>query len=64
VLRCSCGGARRLLAVITLPEVILAILRCLGLAKSIPARGPPDPVSPSTGPVAHADQLEVRLVLE
>jgi hypothetical protein len=65
VLRCPCGGARRLLAVITVPEVILAILRCLGLSESMQARGPPDP-PPSTGPVADpaSEPLEVRLVLE
>jgi hypothetical protein len=65
VLCCPCGGSRRLLTVITDRNVIVAILRCLGLAESESARGPPAPLPP-THPVAHAtpDPLEVRLVLD
>jgi len=41
VLRCSCGGARRMIAVITRPDVVRAILHCLDLAPLPAARGPP-----------------------
>jgi len=45
VLRCRCGGRRRILAAITQAEVIVAILAALGLPTEAPvvypARGPP-----------------------
>jgi hypothetical protein len=64
VLRCPCGGSRRLLSVITTPDVILAILRCLGLTACVPARGPPVPASPSTDPQPDPHEHQVRLVLD
>jgi len=45
VLRCACGGRRKILAAITQAEVIVAILAALGLPTEAPvvhpARGPP-----------------------
>jgi len=45
VLRCGCGGRRKILAAITQTEVIVAILAALGLPTEAPvvhpARGPP-----------------------
>lgn len=51
VLRCRCGGRRRILAAITQAEVIVAILAALGLPTEAPvvyhavewARGPSGP---------------------
>jgi hypothetical protein len=47
VLECECGGRRRLIALITHPPVVRAILECLGLPTAPPnpcaARAPPDP---------------------
>ena len=65
VLRCPCGGSRRLIAAITATDTIARILRCLGLAASASARGPPNP-SPATDRVAEStpDPLAVRLVLD
>jgi hypothetical protein len=63
VLRCPCGGPRRLIAVITTPEVIFSILRCLGLVDSVPARGPPGSASGSPD-LQPTPASEVRLVLE
>jgi len=45
VLRCGCGGRRKIIAAITQAEVIVAILAALGLPTEAPvvhpARGPP-----------------------
>jgi hypothetical protein len=50
-LHCPCGAPCRMLAVLTRPEAILAILRGLGPSESVPARGSPPPGSLSTFPI-------------
>jgi len=64
VLQCPCGGSRRLISSITEAGAIARILRCLGLAETSRARGPPDraPIVAPTEPPP--DSSEVRLVIE
>jgi len=77
VLRCPCGGARRMIAVIARPDVVGAILRCLDLAPLPAAPGPPTDATivlehePSNGPVKDAEPplldehpVEARLVID
>ena len=53
VLECpGCGGRRKLIAVITEPEVIVAFLSCLGLPTRAPPLGPPRALDP--GDLAHS----------
>ena len=52
LLRCPCGGSRRLLAVITQPHAIVAILCCLDLLPSANARAPRDASLRPSGAVA------------
>ncbi len=64
VLRCDCGGSRRLIATITDAATIARILRCLGLLGSSPARGPPQDVATAlcASPAPHSS--EPRVVLD
>ena len=64
VLQCPCGGSRRLIASITEADTIARILRCLGLAETFPARGPPRLAPTASAAEPAPDSGEVRLVLE
>jgi len=64
VLRCPCGGSRRRIATITEAGAVARILRCLGLVKSSPARGPPEVVQCVSFPQPASHFREPRLVLE
>jgi hypothetical protein len=64
VLQCPCGGSRRLIANITEADTIARILRCLGLAGTSSARGPPNPAPTAASDEPSPDAEEVRLVLE
>ena len=64
VLRCPCGGSRRLIAIITTADAILPILRCLGLAESAGPRGPPVSRSTTPDPEITSESTETRLVIE
>ncbi len=64
VLRCECGGSRRLIATITEATTVARILRCLGLLESSPARGPPEAVLGASRPPPASHSRETRLVLE
>ncbi len=70
VLECPCGGRRQIIATITEPDVVRAILRALHLPEEEPpighARDPPErDVLPTPIPdVPETDPVEVRLVLE
>jgi hypothetical protein len=64
VLQCPCGGTRRLIAMITLDDVILRILRCLGVVDAISERGPPAEATSRTTIPPELSRDDVRLVLE
>ena len=53
VLRCDCGGRRRVLAMVRDPSSIERVLTHLGLPTGFPPRGPPRAVAGSL-PLAHA----------
>ena len=53
ILRCNCGGRRRVLTMVRDPAAIVRILSHLGLPTGFPPRGPPRAVPRSLPFVAH-----------
>jgi hypothetical protein len=64
VLRCPCGGTRRLIASITEAAVIMRILRCLGLAAGSSERASPEVTAITSPDHPRSDFREIRLVIE